>query len=288
VPQGVRPPPAFLFPELGQIDPTSPTAERRRQLAGLVTSPRNGRFARTVVNRLWRQLMGRGIVEPPDEIDAATPFDADLLDYLACELVDNEFDLKKVIERIVTSRAYQLPAVDDATTDAGAPFRGPLLRRMSAEQFVDAIGAVQGKPGRAWARRGGRLLEILGRPDRLTVTTARDQKASPMQALELLNGAALFEEIYLEAGPPKPRLTDDKKARAAEAVKPKANPRLATLAERGGRALVTELYMHGLSRPPTDAEMALYLEMLGERPTADAVADVLWIVAMLPEFQLVR
>ena len=55
---------AWLFPELGQIDAEKPQAERQKQLAALMTHPENGRFTRTIVNRLWYKLMGRGIVHP--------------------------------------------------------------------------------------------------------------------------------------------------------------------------------------------------------------------------------
>jgi hypothetical protein len=288
-PQGVRPAPAFVFPEVGRIDPSLPTMGRRRELARLVTSPNNGRVARTVVNRLWRQLMGRGIIDPTDDLDGAAPFDVDVLDYLAGELVDHGYDLRHVIEVIVTSRAYQLSAVTQRVTDrADQPFRGPLVRRMTAEQFVDSLGALQGRAGRAWSRKGGRLLEGLGRPDRRTVATSRDERASTMQALELLNGPAVYEEIYLDAKAPEARPTDDAKARKKEAAPLRANPRLAELAKVPPRELVARLYTHGLGRPPTGEEMKLYEEILGERATPEAVGDVLWIVAMLPEFQLIR
>ena len=71
-----------------------------------MTHPDNGRFTRTIVNRLWQRLMGRGIVHPVD-VMANRPWSEDLLDYLAVYLVDHKYDLKKLIEHIVTSRAYQ-------------------------------------------------------------------------------------------------------------------------------------------------------------------------------------
>src|SRR5258707_31143 len=82
------PTPHFLWPELGTIDPALPKAKRLERLAALVTHPDNGRFARTIVNRLWQRLLGRGIVRPVD-IMANRPWDEDLLDYLAGYLVDH-------------------------------------------------------------------------------------------------------------------------------------------------------------------------------------------------------
>lgn len=135
----------FLYPELGSIDSAAPRDERIAQLANIVTSEGNGRLSRTIVNRLWASLMGRGIVEPVDEMDAE-PWHEDLLDYLAADLQDHGYDLKRTLELIATSRAYQLPAVRDAKADApDYEFRGPLVKRMSAEQFVDALSQVTGR-----------------------------------------------------------------------------------------------------------------------------------------------
>ena len=83
-----------MFPELGQIDPQAPRDERLKQLAALLTDPQNGRFTRTIVNRLWHRLMGRGIVHPVDAMQTE-PWSADLLDYLAVDLADNGYDLKQ-------------------------------------------------------------------------------------------------------------------------------------------------------------------------------------------------
>ncbi len=85
----------FLWPELGSIDPAAPRAKRLEQFAALVTHPDNGRFQRTIVNRIWQRLMGRGIVQPVD-VMANRPWSEDLLDYLAGFLVDEQFDLKKL------------------------------------------------------------------------------------------------------------------------------------------------------------------------------------------------
>ncbi len=292
MPQGVHPQPSFLFSEVGRIDPSATPAVRRKQLAELVTSPKNGRFSRTIVNRIWCRLMGRGIIDPVDDMDNA-PFDADLMDYLATEFVDGGYDLRKLIGLIVSSNAYQMPANDPGKSgssgkDLAVAFNGPLLRRMTGEQFTDSSYALQGKAERIWKQNGGRILEILGRPDRRTVTTSRNSKSSPMQALELLNGPAIYEMIYLEGSAHVPRPTDDAAARKKEALKPKPNPRLAELAKMPPKELIARLYTQALSRPPTDKEMALQLELIGEKPTAESVGDMLWIVINLPEYQLIR
>lgn len=134
----------FLFPRLGRIEASAPKNERMTQLADLVTSEQNGRLTRTIVNRLWARLFGRGLVEPVDEMEN-DPWNADLLDWLAVDLSDNQYDLKHTLEIICASRAYQLPSVGEAAPDRAAyVFRGPLVRRMTAEQFVDAVSALAG------------------------------------------------------------------------------------------------------------------------------------------------
>jgi mono/diheme cytochrome c family protein len=134
----------FIYPELGEIDPKAPKEERMRQLAEVMTTARNGRLTRTIVNRLWAKCMGRGLIEPTDEMDNAA-WSQDLLDWLAADLAENGYDLRKSIGRILTSQAYQLPAVPMAE-QAGKDFvfRGPVVRRMSGEQFLDALASVTG------------------------------------------------------------------------------------------------------------------------------------------------
>ena len=137
--------PKFPWPELGTIDATQPRAKRLEKLAGLVTHPDNGRFPRTIVNRIWQRLMGRGIVHPVD-VMANEPWSEDLLEYLATYLVDHNYDLKALIEHVVSSRAYQSQPVVESEGSASVSyvFRGPLVKRMTAEQFLDAVWMITG------------------------------------------------------------------------------------------------------------------------------------------------
>src|SRR5262249_403780 len=115
------------------------------QLAKLVTAADNGRFTRTIANRLWHRLMGRGLVQPVD-IMANRPWDEDLLDYLAVYLADNGHDLKKLMEHILTLKAYQARPALVTREPAGKEylFRGPELKRLTAEQFIDAVWQLTG------------------------------------------------------------------------------------------------------------------------------------------------
>ncbi len=130
----------FIYPELGTIDPKADKATRLKRLAEIITERQDARLTTTIVNRFWQKFMGRGLVDPVDDMEKPA-WNADLLAWLAYDLAEHNYDLKHLIEQILTSRAYQLPAVSmDETSSGDYVFRGPLVRRMSAEQFRDALG----------------------------------------------------------------------------------------------------------------------------------------------------
>jgi hypothetical protein len=279
--------PRFVFPELGAIDAAQPKAKRLEQLADLITHPDNGRFARTIVNRLWQRLMGRGIVQPVD-IMANPPWSEDLLDYLAVYLVDQNYDLKKVLEHIATSRAYQTQhAVQAQEVPADEyVFHGPEVKRMTAEQFVDAVWMITGTgpakpaapvappPGagpaeqqfvRASLVNADLLMRSLGRPNREQVVTTRSDQLTTLEALDLSNGQILAGTLARGA---------------ANLLKAQPQPTREQLIEM--------IYLRALCRRPTDEEMATAREIVGATATPETVADLLWAVLMLPEFQLIR
>lgn len=136
---------AWIFPELGKVDADAAQPERLKQLAKLMTHPDNGRFARTIVNRLWHRLMGRGIVHPVDAM-GTEPWSADLLDYLAAHLVEHKYDLKATLALIANSQAYQSEcATAPGESDSGPyVYRGPIAKRLTAEQFVDGVWRITG------------------------------------------------------------------------------------------------------------------------------------------------
>ncbi len=131
----------FLYPEVGALDPAAPRAERLQHFAALMAGPKNGRLSRTLVNRLWARLMGRGLVEPLDDMDRA-PWSADLLDWLASDFETHGYDIKRTIETIMTSSAYSMAAVEPPAGKQEYVFRGPLVRRLTAEQFADALSTL--------------------------------------------------------------------------------------------------------------------------------------------------
>ncbi|MGD9634515.1 MAG: PSD1 and planctomycete cytochrome C domain-containing protein [Pirellulales bacterium] len=292
VPTGKIAEPYFLFSELGRVDPQAPREERLAALADLMTSSDNGRLTRTIVNRLWDRLMGRGIVFPVDAL-GTRPWNEDLLDYLAADLQDRGYDLKQTLELITTSQVYGSEAV---AWDPSAPvdeyvFRGPAPKRMTAEQFVDAIWrmtrvwpansdddaifgemlyyASGGKARQPFVRasivEGTLLMRSLGRPNREQVVTTRPAEMTTLEAVEMSNGQPLAE--LLQQG---------------------ADQLLKDHPDWSSETMCRYLFESAVSRPPTDAELQKLVALAGATPTVAGVEDALWCIVMLPEFQVVR
>jgi hypothetical protein len=290
-PTGEKAVAAWLYPELGQIDASKPKPERLKQLASLITNPENGRMQRTLVNRLWKQMMGRGIVHPVDAMNTE-PWNEDLLDLLANHLVASNYDMKAVIRLIATSKIYQARAdvIDDE--NKAYVFNGPVRKRMTAEQFIDSVRSVVGawpqpdknafkvaggqggqldvvikthglqkwddRPIRtAFAQRDS-LQAVLGRPTRDQVVTSRPDQLTTLEAINLANGpelAGLISEGAKKIG----KISDSK-------------------------SWVTQIYQASLSRKPTKLEMDVALILLGTDSQPEQVEDLLWSIFMLPEF----
>lgn len=290
-PTGVMAEASFIFPELGQIDPQAPREARLRQLAALMTHPENGRLTRTIVNRLWQRLMGRGIIHPVDSM-GTPPWSADLLDYLAVHLADSTYDLKSTLRLVASSRVYAMQSApwDEAAPVAEYVFTGPAAKRMTAEQFVDALARITGvapektdddkifatianQAGDAGRRpfvraalvEGTLLTRTLGRPNREQVVTTRPSEITTLEALDLSNGEGLDEMLH----------------RGAERI-------LAEHHDLPPKALCELIFRQALSRGPSEEELQNLLELAGDQLSVDSAADVLWCIAMLPEFQIVR
>jgi hypothetical protein len=121
--------------------------DRRERLAALVTGPENTRFAQVVVNRVWRRLLGAGLVEPPDDWEGHQPSHPELLDWLAHEFVAHDYSIKHVTRLILTSQVYQRVASGRNATASPELrfFVAPDSRRLSAEQIVDSLVTAAGQ-----------------------------------------------------------------------------------------------------------------------------------------------
>ena len=210
------------------------------------------------------------------------PWSEDLIDYLAVDLVDHGYDLKRTLAHIVTSDVYQsvtVPSEREVAEDAYR-FRGPVARRLTAEQFQDAVWSLTGgTPNKAAAKFGFRgdrpiraslvesnlLTRALGRPNREQVVTTRPAELTTLQALDLTNGDVLAKQLSTTAEQMAKQFAKDTPEQ-----------------------IVSQLYRHGLLREPNDGELAAGKALLGEQISAAGIADLYWAVLMLPEFQMIR
>ena len=273
-PLGEKAMPSFLYPDLGTIDPAASKSQRVKQLSEIITSPDNGRLARTMVNRLWAIFFGHGIIEPVDEMDNPA-WNQDLLDWLAVDLVHNGYDLKHTMTLLLTSQAYQRTAVPLDPDGDDFVFSGPVVRRLSAEQFLDSLDQViaaandssndpRGAGQKRWGlRKIDPLIRTLGRTKRDVVVTQRESVATTAQLIELSNGKALADTIgkgskaWLDAG-------------------------------HESDIMIETLFLQALARNPADREKDFVREIVGIPPAVQGIEDFLWMLAMHPEFQLIH
>ncbi len=267
-------------PLFGKAEPISDKSDPRESLAQWITSPDNPFFSRVIVNRVWMDLMGRGIVEPVDDLRATNPAsNGPLLETLAVEFRKSGHDLKKLIRLIATSHAYALSSIPNATNTAdGRNYSRHYRQRLRAEVLLDAVCDVTGVPEsfdamppgsravEAWTFRFQSLfLDSFGRPDpnqdppceRMTETTV-------VQALHLMNSPEIQRKIIAEEG------------RAAQLANGK----------KSNAEIVTELYLHCFSRYPELSELHREEKRLANIKTKrrDAVEDLLWALMNSPEF----
>ncbi len=192
-----------------------PLEDRRASLADWLTSPKNPYFAKATANRIWKELMGRGLVEPVDDFRMTNPpSHPELLDRLAADFVALGFDTQKLMTRILTSRTYQLSAKPNATNkDDRTAYSHYILRRLSAEQLADAISQTTGVPERyPYFYPGKRAIQlpdpivdsyfltIFDRSTRENATCSRKQSASITQSLNLVSGETINGKLRNEKG----------------------------------------------------------------------------------------
>lgn len=134
-----------LVPEALGKDLAEDPNDSRDRLAALITAPQNERFAQVMVNRLWKELMGRGLVEPVDDWERGHSTHPELLRWLGRELIRNNYNMKHVARLILNSHAYQR-ATDRSLREADGLYAAPAPRRLAAEQIVDSLFMATGKP----------------------------------------------------------------------------------------------------------------------------------------------
>ena len=254
-------------------------ADRRAVFADWLTAPDNPFFARATINRVWGHLMGRGIVEPVDDVrDSNPPSNAPLLDQLSKEFVANKFSIKWAVKTIMRSRTYQLSSrKNQFNTEDEIYFSHANTRLLSAEQLLDAICAVtnvpENFPGLPVGTRATELpdpptdhyfLKIFGQPQReMACQCERSNESNLSQALQMINGPVVHNKLR------------DNNGRIPQLL----------AANKPNEEIITELYMSALSRKPADGEMQAALKHIGA--AADrrlALEDVGWAILNSKEF----
>jgi uncharacterized protein DUF1549/uncharacterized protein DUF1553/Big-like domain-containing protein len=257
--------------------------DRREYLARWATSPENTLFARAIVNRVWANYFGRGLVHPMDDLRFTNPASNEpLLASVTADFVRHGFDLRWLMREIMTSAAYQRSSatVPDNVKDDRF-YSHYLIRRLPAEVILDAFSQVTGVPESfASYSKGTRALQlpdtrvdsyfltVFGRPERI-ITSAAERMQDPTlpQALHAINGDTLNKKLMADAGV------------------------VARMAQEGtGNAdAVESLYLAAFSRPPTAAERDAILQRLGTA-SSDLTArraqleDLAWALLTSREF----
>jgi hypothetical protein len=256
------------------------TSDRRDALVDWMFGPGRRMTSRAIVNRIWGRMLGRGIVEPVDDMRFSNPaVNEPLLEALADDLVANGWDLKHLLRTIARSRTYQHSSIpNDSNRHERVNFSHGRLRRLGAEQLADVVSRVTGvdesyrvgPPGlRAvhvpYVAAGSRLLKLFGRPaERASACECvRSPDATLPQVMYLLNGEELWEKIRSPEGTV-----------------------MALVKEHAGAAeLVAALYVAMLSRPATRDEQSSGARYLADSKTrAEGAEDLAWALLNSPEF----
>ena len=267
--------PSVPFGEVTEI-----TEDKREMLAEWLTAEENPMFARAGVNRIWSYFMGRGIIEPVDDIRTSNPpTNPELLDALTKDFVDSGFDMKHIMKTITRSRTYQQSITTNKWNKADTiNFSHAAARRLTAEQLLDAIGIATGsrpkfeempKKFRAVQLPDSKVkddgfLKLFGRPERETSCECeRTTEVSLAHAMNLINGPTVAESLI------------DPDGRIAQLIE----------TNHDDRVLVEELYLATLSRLPEKNEYAVAIEHLANAESKEEGAqDLLWALINSPAF----
>jgi hypothetical protein len=264
--------------------------DRRVVFANWLTSPDNPYFAKNVVNRVWGNFMGRGIVHPVDDLRSTNPAsNEELLAALADHFVQSRYNVKQLIRTIMTSGTYQLSSEANASNkDDNIYYSKYIVKRLPAEVILDAYSELTGVPTqfpeypagtRALqlpdSRVQSRFLNVFGRPERnICDSSERSSDATISQALHIINGDTLNK-----------KLSD-----------PQSNIGMFLKLGLSDQRIFELLTLSGFSRYPTEQEKQTVSELLAKSEqtgtTAEAkrdlhrqaLEDMVWALATSKEF----
>jgi hypothetical protein len=255
-------------------------ADRLVAFADWLTSPQNPYFAKVEVNRMWWQLMGRGIVEPIDDFrESNPPTNPELLDALAADFASHKFDRRHILRTILNSRTYQASSrPNDFNRKDEKNFSHAQQTLLTAEQLLDAVCRVTGTPERFGnlpvgtpatqlpaPQPGNTFLSAFGQPTRQSSCACERQgQPSLTQALQLSNSQTVESRLKNGGGKFLKDMAEQKKT---------------------DEEIITHLYLAALCRFPTEIELtkaAAYIAASADR--GSAMEDLAWSVLNLREF----
>jgi hypothetical protein len=270
----------YAYPLGTEMPPANERGDRRVALANWMTKPDNPFFARNLANRVWAYLLGRGLVEPVDDVRATNPpSNPELLDALAKYLIENKYDVRKLILAITSSRVYQTSATPNDTNEKDERnFSRAYFKRPEAEVLLDmtchTLGVPEkftGSPGvtravQLWdSKARNEFLRLFGRPNRISACECeRTREPSVAQVLNLLNSPSIQAKLTHESG---------------------TIARLVREQKDDGK-LVEELYLTFYSRFPTADEKATAVKHLQKYDAnrRNAAEDLAWAMLNSTEF----
>lgn len=278
-----RPMPAKV---LGGIDPVPAGGDPRTSLAQWLTSPENELFSRNLANRIWAQLLGRGIIEPVDDVRASNPpVNGPLLEALSKRLVAVKFDLRSLVRDICNSRVYQLSAKPNASNRRDTrQFSHAHLRRLRADVLLDSVVTVTGATRRFGGfPEGTRAIDYYPRSsgstegpefgDPFFATFGRSSRGT-VCACETKKEPTLSQALHMAVG-------DTVRDRLG------ASGEVKRLLDKGTspEEMIEELFIRTLSRRPTNDEQTAMRELIGDAVKDQAVyEDIFWSLLNSTEF----
>ena len=276
----------------GQAIESDSPEDRREALAEWLTAPENPYFTRSIVNRVWANFFGRGIVEPVDDLRVSNPASNEpLLEAISANLVENRYDLKALMRLILQSETYQRTSAPLPENMGDQKYYSRYYpRRLMAEVLQDAITSVTrispkydkitladgSTQGTNFYRDGTRALQLFdssvtsyflktfGRNEReITCECERSNKPSMVQVLHLSNGDTLNSNLRSEQS-------------CVNVMIPQSD-----------EEIIEETYLLCLSRPPSDGERKRLIAMFDSTPEPErraAIEDLFWALMTSREF----